>query len=148
LNPDNPMKYILTLGLVLVSHFIFSQDIKSVEEALEKFRIAMLAEDHVSLKSLTSENLSYGHSSGLIENQEEFLKVFESKSQDYRIWDTSNQTISFHRDNLAMVRYNVRVEISTNGALNNLDLGLLMVWINENGSWKLLARQAFRVPQT
>ncbi|MDX5338680.1 MAG: nuclear transport factor 2 family protein, partial [Cyclobacteriaceae bacterium] len=97
--------------------------------------------------TLTSEDLSYGHSGGLVENQEEFLKVFESKSQDYRVWDVRDLSVSFHGENTAMMRYYVNAEIVTNEVPNKLDLGLLMVWIKEEGSWKLLARQAFRVPK-
>jgi hypothetical protein len=142
------MKLILIIFLALITQLSFSQDRKGIEEANEKFRAAMLAEDHITLRTLTSKDLSYGHSSGLIEDQEEFLKVFESKNQDYQVWDISNQTFTFHGDHLAMVRYNVKVEILTNGNTNKLDLGLLMMWVREDGSWKLLARQAFRVPQS
>ena len=141
------MKYILILGLVLISHLSSAQSSTEVKAAAEKFRLAMLAEDHETLRTLTSKDLSYGHSSGLIENQEEFLKVFESKSQDYQVWDVRDLTVSFHGENIAMIRYNVDVEIVTNGIPNKLDLGLLMVWIKEEGAWKLLARQAFRIPK-
>lgn len=141
------MKYILILSLLFLSPFSFAQSPEEVKAAAEKFRLAMLAEDHMTLRTLTSEDLSYGHSGGLVENQEEFLKVFESKSQDYRVWDVRDLSVSFHGENTAMMRYYVNAEIVTNEVPNKLDLGLLMVWIKEEGSWKLLARQAFRVPK-
>jgi hypothetical protein len=72
------------------------------------------------------------------------------KKSDYQKWDVSNQTISFHGKELAMVRQNVKAEIlsAENGTVNNLNIGLLMVWVKEKGTWKLLARQAFRIPQS
>lgn len=141
------MRLILFLCLIQISQISFAQSQPEVLTAVEKFRLALLAEDHETLRSLTSRDLSYGHSSGLIETQEDFLKVFESKAQDYQVWDVSDLSVSFHGKTIAMVRYNVKAEISTNGNLNKLDLGLLMVWIKEDGAWKLLARQAFRVPR-
>lgn len=140
------MKTYLILGLILLSHFAVAQSQEEVLSAAEKFRLAMLAEDHETLRTLTSKDLNYGHSSGLVENQEEFLKVFESKSQDYQVWDVRDLSVSFHGKNMAMIRYKVKVEIVTNEVPNKLDLGLLMVWVKEKGDWKLLARQAFRIP--
>ncbi|WP_026950466.1 nuclear transport factor 2 family protein [Algoriphagus mannitolivorans] len=142
------MKIFLMLGLSFLSQITWAQSREEVLTAAEKFRLAMLSEDHETLRTLTSKDLSYGHSSGLIENQEEFLKVFETKSQDYQVWDVSDFWMNFHGENLAMVRYNVHAEIANSTNVSKLDLGLLMVWIKEDGSWKLLARQAFRKPGT
>lgn len=141
------MKYFLITCFCLLSHLAFSQSQLEVITAVEKLRIAMLAEDHATLRTLTSKDLSYGHSSGQIETQEEFLKVFETKIQDYQVWDVSDLWVAFHGENLAMVRYNVHAEIANQTNVNKLDLGLLMVWVKEDGAWKLLARQAFRYPK-
>ena len=141
------MKYVLIIGFILLSHWSFSQNKRELEEVVEKMRVAMLAEDAETLRALTSEDLNYGHSNGTIETQREFLQVFETKSQDYLVWDIKNLEVDFHAGSLAMVRYDVHAEISTQGNINRLDLGLLMIWIKEAGAWKLLARQAFRYPK-
>ncbi|MDO8966845.1 nuclear transport factor 2 family protein [Algoriphagus sp.] len=142
------MKNSLLLIFLLSSQLAFSQSEKQVNDAVQKLRIAMLAEDAETLKKLTSENLSYGHSSGVIETQDEFVAVFASKKSDYQKWDISDQTITFQGKKLAIVRHNVLGEIASNGNVNTLNLGLLMLWVKEKGEWKLLARQAFRVPQS
>lgn len=142
------MKISLLLIFLLSAQLAFSQSEKEVNDAVQKLRIAMLAEDAETLKKLTSENLSYGHSSGVIETQDEFVAVFASKKSDYQKWDISDQTITFQGKKLAIVRHNVLGEIASNGNVNTLNLGLLMVWVKEKGEWKLLARQAFRVPQS
>lgn len=143
------MKSLILSFFLLTSIQTFAQSEKEVETAVQNLRIAMLAEDATTLKSLTSENLTYGHSGGVIENQEEFVAVFASKKSDYQKWDVSDQTISMNRKDLAIVRQNVKAEIVSiaNSTTNKLDLGLLMVWVKEKGEWKLLARQAFRHPQ-
>lgn len=142
------MKKLLLLALFLIPCFSFAQAEKEVEAALEKMKAAMIAEDASTLKTLTSENLSYGHSSGTIENQKQFLAVFESKKTDYLKWDIADQTITLHGKDLAMVRHNITAEFAEDGKVNTLKLGLLMVWVKEKGDWKLLARQAFRTPQS
>lgn len=142
------MKISLLLIFLLSAQLAFSQSEKEVNDAVQKLRIAMLAEDAETLKKLTSENLSYGHSSGVIETQDEFVAVFASKKSDYQKWDISDLSVSFHGKKVAIVRHNVLGEIASNGNVNTLNLGLLMVWVKEKGEWKLLARQAFRVPQS
>jgi hypothetical protein len=142
------MKISLLLIFLLSAQLAFSQSEKEVNDAVQKLRIAMLAEDAETLKKLTSENLSYGHSGGVIETQDEFVAVFASKKSDYQKWDISDLSVSFHGKKVAIVRHNVLGEIASNGNVNTLNLGLLMVWVKEKGDWKLLARQAFRVPQS
>lgn len=140
---------IFLITLILISNSAFSQSEKEVNEVIEKFRTALLAEDAPALKNQTSANLSYGHSGGVIENQEEFAAVFFSKKSDYKTWEVSDQTISFHGKKLAIVRQNVNAEIvaADTGLTNSLNMGLLMIWVKEKGEWKLLARQSFRFPQ-
>lgn len=144
------MKIALTLFFAMTLTVAFSQSEKEVDEAVQKLRTALLAEDAATLKNLTSANLSYGHSGGTIENQEEFVAVFAAKNSDYKTWDVSDQTIEFHGKDLAIVRQNVKAEIVSlsNGTTNSLDMGLMMIWVKEKGEWKLLARQSFRFPQS
>lgn len=140
------MKYLALPLFLLFSFDVIAQSQKEVETAVLQLKAAMLAEDTESLQKLTSKNLSYGHSAGKIENQEEYLAVFKSGNTDYTVWDITEQEIQLEGKNLALVRHKVSAEIQTNGVPNNLKIGLLMVWVKEKGDWKLLARQAFRLP--
>ena len=140
------MKSLILAFFLLNSIQTIAQSEKEVEKAVQNLRTAMLEENAPFLKSLTSENLSYGHSAGKIENQEEFLAVFSEGKNDYQTWDITEQEIKFHSKKLAMVRHKVSAEIASNGTTNTLKIGLLMVWVMEKGDWKLLARHAFRLP--
>lgn len=141
------MKAILIYFLLLLSIPAFSQSDTEIKEAVFQLRLAMLDENVEALRQLTSVNLDYGHSSGVIENQEEFLAVFASKKTDYQTWDISDLEISMPQKDLAIVRHNVKASIVSNGNTNTLNIGLMMIWTREKGMWKLLARQAFRLPQ-
>lgn len=140
------MKYLLIICLSLGSYLAFAQSQAEVLTAVERMRQAMLAEDAETLAELTSKDLSYGHSAGTIENQEQFLAEFASKNVDYQRWDMSGLEVRFYGKELAIVRHEVIGEILSNGNLNTLNLGLMMVWVIEDGKWKLLARQSFRKP--
>ena len=141
---------VLIFSFLCLSLQLSAQSAAEVEDAVQKFQSALLAEDAPTLRNLTSKNLSYGHSAGVIENQEEFVAVFEAKKSDYQTWEVSDQTISFHGKELAIVRQNVKAEILSliNGTTNSLNMGLMMIWVKEKGAWKLLARQSFRYPQS
>ncbi|WP_111671893.1 nuclear transport factor 2 family protein [Algoriphagus litoralis] len=141
---------VLIFSFLCLSLPLSAQSAGDLEATIQKFRSALLAEDAATLRNLTSENLSYGHSAGMIENQEEFVAVFEAKNTDYQIWEVSDQTIEFHGKDLAIVRQNVKAEILslTNQTTNSLNMGLMMIWVKEKSGWKLLARQSFRYPQT
>jgi hypothetical protein len=141
------MKSILLSLFVCLSFSGFAQSTNEIKEVVFQLRQAMLDENVEALRALTSTQLNYGHSSGAIENQEQFLAVFESKNSDYQKWDIYDLEISLTQKNLAIVRHKVNASIVSNGNTNNLQIGLLMVWTKEKGTWKLLARQAFRLPQ-
>ena len=122
-------------------------DEKAVEAAVEKLRKAMIAADKATLESLAANELSYGHSSGLVENKAEFVNQFVTKSTVFLDNLTfSNQTIRIAGDN-AIVRHRLTSDTNNNNVPGKVDLIILMVWQKQNGNWKLLARQAAKIPQ-
>jgi hypothetical protein len=139
------MKIIL-FALVLLSGFnSFAQPEKEVEAAVERFRLAMIDPTAESLKNLTSKDLSYGHSNGLLENQEQFIGALVSGKSDFSIVNFSDQTIKLNGKNVAIVRHKLKGETVHGGTNAAVNLGILNVWIKEKGGWKLLARQAFKL---
>ena len=141
------MKYLTLILWILAVIPTYAQSESEVKTALFQMRSAMLDEDESTLRELTSEHLTYGHSSGVIETQEQFLGVFASGNTDYQNWDIYELEISLPKSDMALVRHKVKADIQSNGNTNHLELGLLMVWVKEKGQWRLLARQAFRLPQ-
>jgi hypothetical protein len=43
------------------------------------------------------------------------------------------------------VRYILTGETESEGKTNSVKIGVLMVWHKQDGRWKLLARQAYRI---
>lgn len=121
-----------------------STDEKEVAAAIESLRKAMIDADKPVLESLTAEELSYGHSSGTMEDKAAFLEVIISGKNDYKSLELSGQTIKL-AGNTAIVRHKFVGEIVTNGNTNSANLGVLQIWQKQKGKWKLIARQAFKL---
>jgi ketosteroid isomerase-like protein len=126
--------------------FAQSSDEKAVAAAVEKLRKAMIAADKATLESLSAEELSYGHSSGLVENKAQFVDQFVTgKTVFLDNLTFSNQTIRIAGD-AAIVRHRLTSDTNNNKVPGNVDIIILMVWQKQKGEWRLLARQAAKIP--
>ena len=136
----------LALSL-LSSTFLTAQsaDEKAVATAVEKLRKAMVDSDLAALKSVAAEELSYGHSSGLVENKSEFVDQFATGKSDFVTITLSDQTIKIVGD-VAIVRHRLTGDTNNDKVPGKVDIQILLVWQKQKGEWKLLARQAARIP--
>ena len=144
------MKLILSvLVCCLVSTTLLlaqSADEKAVVATVEKLRKAMIAADKATLESLVADELSYGHSSGLVENKAEFVDEFVTgKTVFLDNLTFSDQTIKMAGD-AAIVRHRLTADTNNNNIPGKVDIIILMVWKKLQGEWKLLARQAAKIP--
>ena len=127
-----------------------SGDETSVAQAVEAFRNAMLNADRTQFTALIADQLSYGHSSGRVENKSQFIDAATSGQSRWKFITLTDQTIQIV-DNNAVVRHTLTGETERDGKTNPVKIGVLMVWNKHDGNWKLLARQAVRleeVPRT
>ncbi|WP_153800532.1 nuclear transport factor 2 family protein [Foetidibacter luteolus] len=123
-----------------------SQDETLVAAAVETLRKAMVDADKTALEAITAEGLSYGHSSGKIENRQEFVEALVSGKSDFVTINLSEQTIKIVND-AAIVRHKLDAENNDGGKPGTVSLYILLVWQKQNSQWKLLARQAVKVPK-
>lgn len=120
-------------------------DVGAVENAVTSLKAAMLAADKAKLESLVVDQLSYGHSSGVIQDKTVFVDVIASKKTVYKSIELSGQTVAIVGNN-AIVRHNwVGTAGPADGSKwNESKIGILQVWQKQGADWKLLARQAFK----
>ncbi len=122
-----------------------TSDATAVAEAVAALTKAMLAPDKARLEALTADQLSYGHSSGKVEDKATFVDVVASKKTVYKSIELSNQTVAV-AGNDAIVRHAWESESGTgDGKWNVSKIGVLQVWQKQASGWRLLARQAFKV---
>ena len=114
----------------------------AVSGAVEALRKAMIAGDKAALDKLTLPELSYGHSSGRLENKAEFIAALASGKSGFSAIDLSDQTVNVV-DNIALVRHVFSGTRRKEG--DKMKLAILTVWLQRQDQWKLLARQAARL---
>ena len=129
----------------LISARAEGPDAAAVAEAVAALTKAMLTADKAKLEALTADQLSYGHSSGKVEDKATFVDVVSSKKTVYKSIELSKQTVAV-AGNDAIVRHAWESESGTgDGKWNVSKIGVLQVWQKQASGWRLLARQAFKV---
>ena len=140
--------FFVTIAFIFINAISFGQtkDEKAVGEAVEKLRAAMVNGDKAVLEKLTDEKLSYGHSSGHIDDKKEFVDKLASGASDFVTIDLTDQTISIS-EKVAIVRHTLNAKTNDGGKPGEVHLKVLLIWQNGKGGWKLLARQAIKLAQ-
>lgn len=116
-----------------------------VAGAVEAFRQALLSGDRKALEAIAAAELSYGHSGGRIENKSEFVEQLASGRSHFTEISFSNQMITVVGQT-AVVRH--RLSAATRDAGKDpgtIQLAVMLVWVKQKNSWKLLARQAVKI---
>ncbi len=122
-----------------------TKDEKDIANAVELLKMAMINANKTALENLTAEKLSYGHSSGHIDDQKEFVGKIVSGASDFVSIDLTEQTISIS-DDVAVVRHVLNAKTNDAGkGPGEVHLRILLVWQKQKGGWKLLARQAVKI---
>ena len=122
------------------------EDESAVAAAVDSLNEGILNPEKNLLENIASDALSYGHSGGKVQNKAEFVDDLVNGSFDFQTVNIANQTVKVDGDN-AVVRHTFTAKASNAGAPVDLNIGNLLVWRKEDGQWKLLARQAFKIPE-
>jgi len=114
----------------------------AVLAAVEAWRKAIIAADKAALEKLTAAELSYGHSSGRLENKAEFIEALVSGKSSFSAIELEGQTVNVV-DNIAIVRHMFHGTRRKEG--DKVKLYNLTIWLQQQDQWKLLARQAAKL---
>lgn len=115
----------------------------AVAQTIEQLKKAMIDGDSAVLDALTLPELSYGHSSGHIDNKQEFIAKIVSGKSDFVTIELAEQSISIV-NNTAIVRHQLNASTNDGGKPGEVHLHVMLVFQKQHGSWKLLARQAVK----
>ena len=115
-----------------------------VAAATEAFRKAMVDGDKTALENLTAATLSYGHSSGKVENKADFIANLIKGPLDFVSIEIQDQTITI-TDKTAIVRHIFLAKTDTEGKAGEIKIGNVLIWHEQRGEWKLIGRQAFKL---
>jgi ketosteroid isomerase-like protein len=132
----------LALGLFAAAPaFALNAEEEAVAKRLEAFRAAQMAKDGKALEALILPELSYSHSSALVQDKAEFLKGATNPATKFLSLEYKDPTIRVVGD-AAIVRFHWMAESETiaDGKKSSTNLAILMTWVKQGGEWKLLDR--------
>ena len=144
-------KNIFFLLLVLPFAFIVNAQDNNAEkmEVIGKMlslKNALLSKDSVSLSALLADDVTYGHSTGIIQTKAELIRAVMSGEQDYKSIEPSDMNIRIY-DNAGIVTLKLKVNLINNGKPMDMNLNATLTWVKLNGDWQLVARQAVKLTE-
>lgn len=125
----------------------FAADEQTPRDAVEAFRKAMMVSDHAAFDALCAAQLSYGHSTGAVQTKEEFIDAAASGKLKWKTLEFANVRNTVAGPN-AISRFTFNGEAEIDEKIMPVSIGALMVWQKQGDSWKLLARQGFKIEKT
>lgn len=142
------MKIKLILALLFItalSGYSFSQSKKEKAVALkvDALKKAMIDADSAQLARMAAGELSYGHSGGTVENKKEFIERIISGRSGFVSIELTSQSVTVC-GKTAIVRHQLDAVTNDGGKPGEVHLLVLLVWQQQHGEWRLLARQAVK----
>ena len=115
-------------------------------EAERALYAAQVAGSVERIRPLLAADLAYLHSTGVAESRDEYLAGITNRLYEYGEISTRERRIQLF-PGVAVVNGVVEMTVSARGAPKHLiRLLFCLVWIREEGAWRLNFRQATRIP--
>jgi Domain of unknown function (DUF4440) len=127
------------------SLFAQTADEKAVADRMETLRKTLITPDKKVLEELAADELSYGHSTGVVEDKVAFIDALVKGKVVLTSITLSDQTIKIAGD-IAIMRHRMTADLNNNNVPTKVDVIVLLIWRKQKGVWKLLARQAAKIP--
>ena len=116
---------------------------KEVLAASDALKQAMMKKDAAGLQKYLHEDLTYSHSSALLQNKADVVKATMGATT-IEAMDFSDVTVRVY-GTTALIRANVDMRNSTGGKSTTSHINVLFVWLKGPGGWQLVGRQATQV---
>ncbi len=135
------------LFLLMLSYWTQAQtSTHSIQAAIDELIDLMINPDSTGLASIVHDSVVYVHSSGTVRDKQGFVDEFMKGWTMIRNIEIRDQQITI-TGNHAIVRHRMIADLDQPGGPPQFDIIILMVWMQDSrGDWKLLARQAAKIP--
>lgn len=147
---STPRRYLiptlLSLAAMVSLPAIADADEDAVTRNVDAFRSAQIASNGVTLTTLCAPEVSYSHSSGIVEDRATFVANATSGKSKFLSLEYRNPAIRIV-GNAAVVRFNWvgEQQAASDGTKTATNLHILMVWQKQGDEWKLIARGATKL---
>ena len=144
-----------TIFLFVISLSLHAQENKAVSELKNEPKLQeniqlldfYMKNNDSKILELLSEEVSFGHSNGWIQNFDDFKKDFESKKVIYKSIEQTDFSEFKRNRKTASLRRKVKVAGIYKVYDFKMTLSLLEIWIKKGKSWKLWSRQAIELKE-
>ncbi|WP_426330144.1 nuclear transport factor 2 family protein [Pedobacter sp. R-06] len=140
------IKKFLVFSALLCSAVFCNAQNAQLEAAVGKLTRLMVTPDSLGLDSILLDNLSYGHSNGGLQSKPQFMRSLLTGASDFVEIDLTDKQVVI-QNKIALVRHTLSAKTNDKNIPGKVKLYILLVWSNEKTGWKLLARQAVKVPE-
>lgn len=134
----------ITLCVLCISARAQSAEEMKIVQLINEFNNAIIRTDTSALNNVVHKQLSYAHSSGLIQDKNAFIKAIIAGPNFFKSFDLRDQTVAIVGKNV-IVRHIATAQAINNGNPVEIKFGNLMVWQKYRGDWKLIARQGYKL---
>ena len=136
------MLFIPAILLCITCQAMFAQnDPSEVVSQMKRFH-ELMVQNEGPIDQYIDDSLSYGHSSGWVENKNDFLSNLKSRL-DYHSIKEDSVSARVH-GKVANVRFVGVYDSTLDGKRAEIRLRVLEVWVKKKKGWKIFARQAVR----
>jgi len=141
------MKHVYFILILLLPTLCYSQgEPKQVQVMMQMalLRNSLLNKDSAGLATVLADDVTYGHSNGLIQTKAQLIRSVMSGDQDYKSIEASNMVVRMY-DNSAVVTINLKVNLIFGGKPTDLNMYAMLVWVKKDKNWQLVARQSVKI---
>ncbi len=142
------MKSLFSFIFLVCFVFAFSQNYSKKEKALlsQILKLDSLMQNNNSkILELFSDDVSFGHSNGWVQNYQDFKTDFESGKVKYQSVKQTELKEFKIKNKFASVRRIIAVKGLYKSEIFEMKLSVLELWIKQKGIWKLWSRQSAKI---
>jgi hypothetical protein len=144
------MKKILVLLLVCFSGLVVNaqkgNDAKIDDKVQALNKAIFVQKDSLALENLLGKEIIYGHSGGKVETRQEMIKNVLANASYYSDVKTEITNIVSEKKFIVVRHIITATENLKDGKTSPLKLGVVQTWVKEGKDWKLVGRQAVKLP--
>ena len=125
---------------------VFNKDEQAIWNNLIELHNAVFGnKDSIVIGKLVGSKLEYGHSTGSLEDRLTMIHNAGVNATKYE--QVTNKLISIQTmGKVGILRLDLQGTSTDKGVITPLHLGIIQVWKREGDNWKLIERQAVKLP--
>lgn len=120
-----------------------SADEQAVRQAEDRRIKAMVDDDYSTLEALLADDLTYTHSSGLLDTKAQYLEALKTGKTKYEAIDRSPSTVRIYGPSAVV---NGEASLTMRGQPAKVNLRYTLVYARRSGRWQMVAWQSTRLP--